>query len=525
MAAFKAEFKALVQTQRTVKSQSGYSFNIQEDIWILHGKNLNFELLAQDTTAGFLVLLKTYIAKIVEDKKVSDGTVSSYFTALRAMLHWAHTETGQLVADIDDKLLKAWLESEPGVRYPLSLKTFIQKAQKKNRGALPNTSNEILKTIKAVQSEYLDVLTLDPDNGPWLEVEVLAQDIALEKAYTSGDLSDEKYLIAQLFRRYGPRISQMAHLKVGDILLPGLYDDVADALIRFPWAKANMPITLSPWRPVRADIVQAMLAYLEIRLANIPRREWDNLPFFTPAGLPGVWGGRGGIAKASRKAGFEGHCMPSTMASRFIAIMNRLRLVTHRTGEPKLMSFNPHRERHTIGTRLALQGLSATEIANMLMHTDPVSCEAYVHLGVQHFQLMREKLDVPMTPVAANFLNEPIEAEELFEGEFDVLIARDVADFPVTGAGKCGSCTFKIDGSAPWTCLTCPKFRVFANADLSLLWDELQHRKAYLYNEDGQFSRKYDPSLEKDFERKEHALINAEAKRQEYAEKHNLDEA
>lgn len=66
---------------------------------------------------------------------------------------------------------------------------------------------------------------------------------------------------------------------------------------------------------------------------------------------------------------------------------------------------------------------------------------------------------------------------------------------------------------------------MFANADLSLLWDELQHRKAYLYNEDGQFSRKYDPSLEKDFERKEHALINAEAKRQEYAEKHNLDEA
>ena len=368
------------------------------------------------------------------------------------------------------------------------------------------------------------MLTLDPDKGPWLESEVLAQDVALERKYTAGDLPVEKYLIAQLFRRYGPRNVQLARLKVGDIRLVRLHD-VPQSSIRFPWAKNGQPIETSPWRPIRADIEDAMRSYLEIRLADIPRREWDGLPLFMPEGLHGVWNTRGSTSKADKTTGFEGHCMPKTIGIRFALIMKSLGLVTRRTGESRPMSFNSHRERHTIGTRLALQGLNAAEIADMLMHKDPESCEAYVKLGVQHFQLMREKLDVPMTPVAANFLNEPIEQEELFEGELDVIVARDIPDFPVTGGAKCGDCSFKIDGSAPFACLTCPKFRVFADADLSLLWDELQHRKAYLYEENGEFSHRYDPSMEKNFERYEHALINAEARRREYCEQHKLVEA
>lgn len=491
-------------------------------MWGLYGRDLKFDVLSGDATPAFVETLKSVFAMIVEDKRVSDNTVGNYFSSLRSILSFAHGNAGQPVSRIDDEVLKGWIESEPGVSYPFSLKAFIQTAQKKNREVFSGVSKEALSKIKVVQGEYNDVLTLDPDRGPWLEPEVLAQDAAIERAYTTGDMPDEKYLIAQLFRRYGPRAVQLANLKVGDVRVPGLHDGVTESAIRFPWAKANKSINTSPWRPVRADIELAILAYLEIRLMNIPKREWDNLPFFTPQGLPGVWTTRGSTPKASRKTGFEGHCLPETIAMRFVRIMNALGLVTWRTGEAKPMSFNSHRERHTIGTQLALQGLNAAEIADMLMHTDPKSCEAYVHLGVQHFQLMREKLDVPMIPVAANFLNEPIEEEELFEGELDVLIARDVAELPVVGGGKCRSCTFKIDGSAPWACFLCPKFRVFADADLSLLWEELQHRKSYLYDEFGEFSRRYDPAIEKTYERVEQALINAEAKRQEYVEKRGL---
>ena len=108
------------------------------------------------------------------------------------------------------------------------------------------------------------------------------------------------------------------------------------------------------------------------------------------------------------------------------------------------MRFNPHRERHTIGTRLALQGLGVEQIADMLMHTDTASCEAYVKLGIQHFQLMHEKLDTPMASVAANFLiNEPADEArvELPSGKVrDLIVARSLPNLPDMGGGKCGSC-------------------------------------------------------------------------------------
>ena len=521
---FKSDFHALVEAQRKIVSSSGYSFDLADDVWSLHGKDLNFNRLEEFATCEFVASLKSIFAKIIEDKKVGDGTVANYYSSLLNLLTYAYDASNRPTEDISDEVLKGWVTSSSISSYLASIKAFIQKAQKKDPEAFPNISAEALSKIHVVQSEYIDVLTLDPKKGPWLESEVLAQDAALERAYTAGDLPAEKYLIAQIFRTYGPRNVQLANLKVGDVRLSGLHD-VKQSSIRILWAKNNRPIETSPWRPVRADIEDAMRSYLDMRLANVPRRQWDNLPFFTPEGLPGTWQKKGGKPQANKATGFEGHCMPKTMGRRFERIMNSFDLITHRTGEPKPMSFNSHRERHTIGTRLALQGLNAAEIADILLHTTPESCEAYVKLGIQHFQLMREKLDVPMTPVAANFLNEPIKQEELFEGDLDVIVARDIPDLPVTGGAKCGDCSFKIDGSAPWACLTCPKFRVFADADLSLLWDELQHRKAYLYDDRGEFSYRYDPSMERTFQRYEQALINAEARRREYSEQHNLVEA
>ena len=180
------------------------------------------------------------------------------------------------------------------------------------------------------------------------------------------------------------------------------------------------------------------------------------------------------------------------------------------------MSFNPHRERHTIGTRLALQGLSAGEIADMLMHTDTQNCEAYVQLGIQHFQLLREILDTPMASVAANFLNEPADEADL--KNLDNVLDLNRSELPVIGGGKCGSCAFRFDGSAPFACLTCPKFRVFVDADLSLLWVELHRRYAYLYDENGEFNHRYDPSQKAQFERYCQALIQIGTKQTEWHE-------
>ena len=136
----------------------------------------------------------------------------------------------------------------------------------------------------------------------------------------------EKYLIVQLIRQYGPRSEQLANLKVGDI-----FDNNGKLQIRFPWAKANMSIETSPWRPVRSDIEEAIRDYLELRLQNIPSPH-ANLPFFTPQGLPGAWGGKRPTASPNKAEGFEGHVRAPTLGTRFLSVMNSLNLADKQNG-------------------------------------------------------------------------------------------------------------------------------------------------------------------------------------------------
>lgn len=507
------DLNALVKQYRTLRSSQGYTFDYRDDVWRLKNGQIKFDTFLEHATPDFVDRLKDIFAQIINDKTVSDGSVKNYYQTLLHILRFKHEESDELVDDINDTTLKSWVQSKPPASYHGALKAFIQKAQKKNRKHFfPDVNDAALKKLVGGQGKaYLDVLTLDPDKGPWLEFEVSLQDAALEKAYIEG-MHVEKYLVVQLIRKYGPRCEQLANLKVGDI-----FDNNGKLQIRFPWAKANMSIDTSPWRPVRSDIEEAIRDYLELRLQNIPSPH-ANLPFFTPEGLPGVWGRQGPSVSPNKAEGFEGHVKAQTLGPRFISVMNSLDLATNRTGEEKPMSFNPHRERHTIGTRLALQGLGVEQIADMLMHTDTSNCEAYVQLGIQHFQLLREKLDTPMAPLASIFLNEPIEQEELHSGEVDLIIAPSLPNLPDMGGGKCGSCTMKYEQNAPFACLTCSKFRVFADANLSLLWDELHRRYAYLYDENGELNHRYDPAQAAQFERYKQAILNAERHRQEYVE-------
>ena len=113
------------------------------------------------------------------------------------------------------------------------------------------------------------------------------------------------------------------------------------------------------------------------------------------------------------------------------------------------------------------------------MHTDTASCEAYVKLGIRHFQLLRERLDTPMKAYAWNFLNPVMTKTE--RGEYDEVRANVISDRPIVGGGKCGSCTFKLKESAPFACLTCPKFRVYENADLNPIYQEILSREKAIY--------------------------------------------
>lgn len=113
----KPDFNALVQAQRTVKSQSGYCFNVSDDVWAIHGAELRFDRLEQFASREFISSLKSVLAAIIDDKAVSDNTVTCYFEALNSILRHTTETIKRPVEDIDDAALKSWIAGRSNSAY------------------------------------------------------------------------------------------------------------------------------------------------------------------------------------------------------------------------------------------------------------------------------------------------------------------------------------------------------------------------------------------------------------------------
>lgn len=359
-----------------------------------------------------------------------------------------------------------------------------------------------------------------PEKG--LEREVLDQDRAIEQAYTSGAWHVEKYVLVQLFRSYGMRPEQVANMKIEDVRCRSTGH--AKVEIRWPYAKNDLAADQAPWWPLGGALLPAMEAYLDLRLDCIPRSEQERLPLFTPDGLSGVWRGSN-KPKPSREPGYEGHPMSARVAARFVNTMTSLGLVTHRSGKPEPMTFSPYRERHTVGTRLALKGYSAPQIASRLGHKSSASCAAYVDLARTAMQMRNPKFLHMMDDVGSVFTN-PVVSHAEIENDLTPIIsveATTAAEVALIGGGACGNCMFAGDATTgePWPCLSCPRFQLYEDADLQPLWDVLQERQIYMQNEDGSWNNRFDPDIRAQFDRYEALLIGAERRRQEVEAERN----
>lgn len=367
----------LVEQARQIESKSGYWNNFNAETWRLHGSSLDVASLNEVATPEFVGRIRQIFGDLVGARQYDDNTIALWFHALRDCLHFRLRRTGTKASDLLDANVDAWREEPSGVSYPPKLKSLIQNARKQDKDAFPGISEAILKRLK-VPPQVEHVINLDPDKGPWVEAEVTAQDVAIEDAYTTGVWHVEKFVLVQLLRTFGMRIGSVARMKIEDVHLPITGYERAE--IRWASLKnGNEPERALFW-PVSGALRKALEEYLEQRLKGIPKREWYKLPVFTPGGLPGAFR-TGSTPEPSSEIGYEGHAMEATLGGRFRLAMGSLGLTSWRTGKERPMKFNPNRERHTVGTRLALKGYSAAQIALFLGHAYEGSCEAYVDLA------------------------------------------------------------------------------------------------------------------------------------------------
>lgn len=514
----KPSFHEIVSQALTVEAKSGYEIDPHEDRWELKGTWIDFATLDDVVTPDFKAELKQRFGALVGDRQLSDGMIGLCFTALRDCCRNTFNDNGALVAELSDQSIEKWRVAPSSNSYLINLKIFITHCRERDRTAFPGITNAVLQRLKSHQShEY--VITLNPKRGPWLQGEVTIQDTAVENVYTTGLWHPEKYVLVQLLRTFGMRIESLAFMKVADVRLPMLGDDVAD--VRWPFRKSELPVEKALRHALPDALRAAMEEYLHIRLSGVPREAWPNEPLFTATGLPGAFPLPPNPAKPPKpiKEGpYKGHPTAKVLGNRFVAAMKSLALMTRRTGKEEPMHFTTHRERHTVASRLALKGFSAAHIAAFLGHSSEESCTAYVDLAVMCFQLREPKFFHLLDDLGAAYSN-PLVSQAEINKTFDIVISKEATlntgALAVVGGGTCVGCAFAGASSdlEPWPCLSCPKFHIYEDADLQPLWDILQERKMALTNADGSWNSRFDPDILATLQRYETLLIGAEAHR------------
>lgn len=152
------------------------------------------------------------------------------------------------------------------------------------------------------------------------------------------------------------------------------------------------------------------------------------------------------------------------------------------------MKIGDVRSQCTVGTRLALKGYSATQIALRLGHKKPQSCTAYVDLARIAMQMRNPRFFRLMDNVGSVFTN-PVVGRAGIEENLTPIISAEATtatEVALIGGGLCQNRMFAGDATTgePWPCLSCPRFQLYEDAKLQSLWDILQERKTYMLHED-----------------------------------------
>ena len=406
------------------------------------------------------------------------GTVTIYIGALRRLalfLKDKNAPHNRITANEIETFF-----ADQGSRKDSALRPFFLQWRLQGHPGLDEEAWVSIKNRAFKTPDRSHITTLHPETGPYLDSELIATDLALRDAFEKGDVDDERYLLAMTFRLYGQRPIMVANLKCGDVRTPQ-HDDVKQAEIRFPLAKKrNSSLSHGPGRPAPMLFTHVLERYLTKRYAGLDPDDRERIPLF-PARTES-WAGRWGASELQKngrtKGFFAGHCTAKNISSRFQTVMDGLDITSPRTQKP--MVFNPMRERHTVGTLMAMKGCSAEEIAAWLHHDDLGSCEAYVELGTRHHQLMHSMLDGKFTHLAGRFLGELIPDRQLDNIASTALISdtENPAAPPIGGCAT-GGCKALDELAAPYACLDgCPNLQLSIHADLRPLIEAVASKKS-----------------------------------------------
>jgi hypothetical protein len=159
---------------------------------------------------------------------------------------------------------------------------------------------------------------------------------------------------------------------------------------------------------------------------------------------------------------FAMHMSPEEITLILKKTINKLGIISHRTGEPLVV--NMRRFRRTYGTRAVEEGATPTELAVMLDHSDLGSVQAYFESRASQVLRLDAATAMRLAPIADAFMGRIVRSErEAINGNNPAKripwynrhpdrLPEKAGNIGTCGSGPCGL-------FAPFSCYTCVKFQ------------------------------------------------------------------
>lgn len=440
---------------QTATTRSGIPFDPRENRWtyrdVLLTVSLNFSQLGNISgemqDAAKAVCLWYAVNMSANHLKNMFYHLEHFFRAVGA-----HRE-GHIceITDYDILGYRATLNTRNGW-YLGSLSGFLQKWHALGYLGVSDAAVALLKQLRIkgnLKGEA--VLTMDPQNGPFTDIEIQSLHVALDAAFRKRAISLESALVSYLYMLLGQRSVQYAALKVCDVTVSRDRNGAAVFMLRIPRAKQRERLSRTEFK--ERIIIPSVGTLLVAHAENVRARYVDKLEDPAQAPLFPATGHR-----LNEPAGFRFHKTARALGASLEKILEGLHVLSERTGKP--LRITAIRFRRTVGTRAAVEGHGELVIAELLDHSDTQNVGVYVEANSGILGRIDRAVALKLAPLAQAF------AGVLIEDEREASRASDSAsricdprfDEHMKPMGNCGKHGF-CGALAPIACYTCTNFQ------------------------------------------------------------------
>ncbi|WP_430469054.1 site-specific integrase [Vibrio alginolyticus] len=330
------------------------------------------------------------------------------------------------------------------------------------------------------------VLTLDPETGPFSDLEFEAIGLHAAHRYAEGELGTDEYACLSMFKASGRRPVQIASIKCKDFSYSSEYTGSPTYVVLIPKAKVRggkFRSILKPYALVNS-VAQVVELHIEEQTAKVENalgrkmtlEEKGELPLFVDVDtIEEIQSINSETILDYLKSELP-HIKTSNLTNKLNGAVKKLKIISERTGEP--LKSTSYRFRYTLGTRAAREGAGTLTIANLLDHSDTQNVHVYVANSPEHAIQISKIMNQPLARYASAFAGKLVEDEDEANAE-NTGAARIPCREKDCDVGSCGSNSFCQD-YAPIACYLCPKFRPWAHAPHHLILEWLVEERERL---------------------------------------------